>query len=148
MDDSEYLGSAVRANLAVSNVSQAMVIFAVAIPVLALLYIDVLRRRREVGVLGAIGLGQLEIFVIFLVQALVVGLLGIAVGGGIGYALILWFRAYPIFEWEAFVIRPVLELECFLRPALVVLLATLGAGVYPAWRASRIDPAPVLRGID
>jgi ABC-type antimicrobial peptide transport system permease subunit len=33
----------------------------------------------------------------------------------------------------------------FVWPALTVLAATLAAGVYPAWRAARMDPAEILR---
>ena len=38
-------------------------------------------------------------------------------------------------------------LEYFLRPVAVVLTATVLAGVYPAWRAARMDPALVFREI-
>lgn len=147
VDDSAYLRSAINANEAVASVSKAMVIAAVAIPVLALLYINVLSRRREVGVLSAIGFGQAEIFAAFLLQALLVGLSGVAAGCGLGYGLVLYFQAHPIFEWEGFVIRPVLSAACFLEPSLLVLATTIAAGVYPAWRASRTDPARILRGI-
>lgn len=98
--------------------------------------------------LSAIGFGQAEIFLAFLLQALIVGILGVALGCGIGYALVRFFQSHPIFEWESFVIRPVLSIECFLRPSLVVLAATVIAGVYPAWRAARVDPARVLRSIE
>jgi ABC-type lipoprotein release transport system permease subunit len=148
MIDSAYLRNALSATDAVGALSGAMVVAAVTIPVLALLYINVLHRRREVGVLSALGFGQAEIFAAFLVQALLVGLLGVALGCGLGYGIVRYFQANPIFEWEGFVIRPVLSAECFLRPSLIVLAATLLAGVYPAWSASRVDPARVFRGIE
>jgi len=148
MDDGAYLINALNATDAVAAVSHVTVVAAVAIPVLALLSMSALHRRREVGVLSAIGFGQAEIFLAFLLQALIVGLLGVALGCGIGYALVRFFQSHPIFEWESFVIRPVLSIECFLRPSLVVLAATVIAGVYPAWRAARVDPARVLRSIE
>jgi lipoprotein-releasing system permease protein len=147
-DDSAYLKNAIQANEAVAAISRAMVVAAVAIPVLALLYINVLSRRREVGVLSAIGFGQAEIFAAFLLQALLVGVAGVAAGCGLGFGIVRYFQAHPIFEWEGFVIRPVLSAECFLRPSLIVLATTLAAGVYPAWRASRVDPARILRGLE
>lgn len=148
MDDGAYLINALKATDAVATVSHVTVVLAVSIPVLALLSMSVLHRRREVGVLSAIGFGQAEIFLAFLLQALIVGLAGVALGCGIGYALVRFFQTSPIFEWESFVIRPVLSMECFLRPSIIVLTTTVVAGVYPAWRAARVDPARVLRGIE
>lgn len=148
MDDGAYLWNAISATGSVGAVTQTMVVIAVTIPVLALLSVSVLHRRREVGVLSALGFGQAEIFFAFLLQALIIGLLGVGLGCGLGYALVRFFQAYPIFEWESFVLRPVITVACFLKPSLVVLAATVIAGVYPAWRAARTDPARVLRGIE
>lgn len=147
MDDSPHLKSAVDSAEAVSTVSHGMVVTAVVIPVWALLYIDVLHRRREVGLLGALGFRRREVFAAFLLQALLVGLAGVAAGALIGYGLIRYFQAYPIFDADGFVIRPLLTLGSFLEPAAVVLAATVVAGVYPAWRAARLDPAKILRGL-
>jgi putative ABC transport system permease protein len=124
-----------------------MVVVAVSIPVWALLYVNVLQRRREVGLLSALGFGRGEIFVAFLLQALLVGLAGIAVGVGIGALFIRWFELHPLFESDSLVVRPAATFASYWEPALVVLGATLVAGVFPAWRASRVDPASVLRGI-
>ena len=147
LDDSPYLASSLRASHAVGAVSQAMVVCAVSLPLLALLYISVLHRRRDIGVLAALGFGAREIFAIFLMQALLVGVGGSALGCLGGYGLIQYFQARPIFEWQGFVIRPVLEWRCFLQPVLVALGAAVLAGVYPAVRASRLEPAPVFRGV-
>ena len=69
-------------------------------------------------------------------------------GTAIGFGVIRWFQAHPIFEWEGFLIRPAFGAWIFLGPALLVLFATLVAGIFPAWRAARVDPARVLRGVE
>lgn len=147
IDDSPYLASSLQASHALGTVSQAMVVCAVSFPLLALLYISVLNRRRDIGVLAALGFGARDIFCIFLMQALIVGICGSAFGCLGGYGLILYFQSHPIFEWQGFVIRPVLERSSFVHPVLIALGAAIFAGVYPAFRASRLDPAPVFRGI-
>jgi ABC-type lipoprotein release transport system permease subunit len=147
MEDSQYLKSSVDSVAAIAAVSHAMVVSAVVIPVWALLYVNVQSRRREVGVLAALGLSRAEIFAAFLVEALIVGTLGALLGCGIGYGLVRWFSAHPIFDWYGFVIRPAVSARSFVEPALVVLGATLFAGVTPALRAARLDPARVLRSL-
>jgi ABC-type lipoprotein release transport system permease subunit len=146
-DESEFLLSAIRANGAISAISQTMVVVAVAIPVLALLYINVLGRRRDIGLLAAMGFRARAIFAVFMTQALAVGVIGSALGCGVGYGLCRWFQARPIFAWQGFVVRPVLSFASFAGPVAIVLAAVLVAGVYPALRAARLDPAPVFRGI-
>ncbi len=147
MEESPNLRSSIGSIRAVSGVSQGMALTAVVIPVWALLYIHVLHRQRDIGLFGALGFSRGEIFACFLLQALVTAALGIAIGSGAGYALIRWFAVHPLFDADGFVIRPVAAARAFVEPALVVLAATLGAGLYPAWRAARVDPATVLRGL-
>jgi putative ABC transport system permease protein len=146
-EDSPYLGNAVRANQALATISNTMVVVAVSIPVWALLYVNVLQRRREVGLLGALGFGRSEIFAAFLLQAFLVGVAGIVIGVGIGAVLIHWFEVHPLFESDSLVVRPAATAASYWEPALVVFAATMVAGVFPAWRASRVDPAQVLRGV-
>jgi len=147
MQDSGFLNAAVHGSRAVSAISLAMVLLAVVIPVWALLYIQVLGRQRQVGILRALGFARLDIFAVFLLQAAIIALLGVAIGCAGGYGLIRYFQAQPIFAMEGFVLRPVLNTTSFLWPAAVVFSAVLAAGVLPAWRAARVDPNDVLRGV-
>lgn len=145
--DSGFLRAAVEAVTAVTAVTSSMTVLAVLIPVWALLHIHVLRRRREIGLLRALGFARGEVFVVYLLQALLVGLAGVALGALLGYALVAWFRGHPIFAMDDFVLRPVLSPQAFLSPALLVLATTLAAGVLPALGAARVDPARTLRGL-
>jgi ABC-type lipoprotein release transport system permease subunit len=147
-DDDPYLPNYLRANRIINDVSYAMVVAAISVPVWALLYIHVLNRRRELGILAALGFGRREIFAIYSLQALVVSLVGYAVGALFGYALIRYFHANPIFEWEGLVARPVATFDTFFAPGIIIVATALVAGAYPAWSASRTDPAKVLRRLD
>lgn len=145
-EDSAFLGSAIDGNRALNAISSAMAMIGVAIPVWALLFVSVSQRRREIGLYGALGLGAARVFAIFLMQALVVGTVGVALGALLGYGLVRWFWAHPIFQNDSFAIRPVLSAEELARSVGIILLTTLAAGVYPALRAARVDPARALRG--
>jgi ABC-type lipoprotein release transport system permease subunit len=147
-DDVPFLASALAGSAAVSSISQIMVIFAVVTPVWALLHLHVLHRRRDLGIMSALGFRRSEVFGVFLLQALLVALAGIAVGCLVGLGLLAYFRSHPVFATGAFVIRPVVTWSTFVRPAALVFLATLAAGTIPAALAARGDAARVLRAIE
>jgi lipoprotein-releasing system permease protein len=147
-EDDPFVDSYLRANRTIHAVSYAMVIAAVAVPMWALLFIHVLKRRREIGVLAALGFGRREIFAMFLLQGLLVALAGLALGAGLGYALIRYFEGNPVFAWETLVVRPAVAAGTFAVPALAIAATAIAAAGYPSWRAARTDPARVLRRLD
>jgi ABC-type lipoprotein release transport system permease subunit len=147
-EDASYVSSYISATRTIVSVSYAMVIAAVAVPMWALLYIHVLKRRRELAMLIAIGFAQRDVFAISLLQAIFVSVLGCALGAGIGLGLIAYFQAHPIYEWGTMAVRPLVATAVFVGPAIVMVLTALVAGSYPAWRAARTDPARVLRGVE
>ncbi len=147
-EDDPYLPNYLGANHTIAAVSYAMVIAAISIPMWALLYIHVLKRRREIAILVALGFGRREVFAIYLLQALVVALIGCAIGSLLGVGLIVYFQGHPLFEWETLVVRPIVTAATFLGPVATITITALIAGSYPAWRAARTDPAHVLRRLE
>jgi ABC-type lipoprotein release transport system permease subunit len=148
MDDSLYLRSSVRAAETLAGASWFMGVLAVGIPVLALLYISTLHRRRQIGLLTAMGWSRADLFVTFLLQAFILGAAGVTVGGVIAVSLVRYLVAHPIFNWQGFVVRPVLSTTDLARTAGAILATAIVAGTYPAWRAARLDPSRILRGIE
>ena len=108
------------------------------IGVMAIMSISVTERTREIGVRKALGARRAEILFQFLMEAAFLtslgGLIGIALGAGIGYA-VHWVSGFPIsLPWWSFAIG-------------LGFSASVGIffGMYPAFKASRLDPIEALR---
>jgi len=148
LDDSRYLRSVVGAVQALESIAGGMSLFGVIIPVLSLLYIDALHRRRQVSLLSAIGFREREIFLIFFAKALIVGIVGVLLGAAAGWGMLGYFNLHPIYNYEKFVVRPTITLGNMLAPVLLVLATTALAGSLPAWQAARVNPSDTLRRIE
>jgi putative ABC transport system permease protein len=108
------------------------------IGVMAIMMISVTERTREIGVRKALGARRREILWQFLIEAAFLtsfgGVLGIILGSGIGL-LIHWISEFPIsLPWWSFAIG-------------IGFSASVGIffGLFPAIKASRLDPIEALR---
>jgi putative ABC transport system permease protein len=115
-------------------------LFAAALAVGATSATTVLERRSEIGLMKALGASGRAIGAFFVAEQLFLAL----VGGVLGYALgLVLARALGI---GIFGVAP--ELRWILLPIVLVLAAVVAllGSLLPLGRASRVDPAPVLRG--
>ena len=115
-------------------------LFAAALAVGATSATTVLERRTEIGLMKALGASRRAVGSFFVAEQLILAFLG----GVAGYALgILLAHALGI---EIFGMAPTLRWILFpIVLALAAVVALLGS-LLPLGRASRFDPAPVLRG--
>jgi putative ABC transport system permease protein len=115
-------------------------LFAAALAVGATSATTVLERRTEIGLMKALGASGRAVGAFFAAEQLLLAF----VGGVLGYALgIVLARALGI---GIFGVAPVLR--WILLPIVLVLAAVVAllGSLLPLGRASRVDPAPVLRG--
>lgn len=106
--------------------------------ILNTLMASVLERERELGVMRAIGATPGQVFRLILSEALWIAMLG--VGGGLvaGVAVSLVVVEVVIPNLQGFSLGYDFAGMTTLRIILIVVGATLSAGLYPAWRAVRI----------
>jgi len=103
---------------------------------------NVRERRQEIGIMRALGYGSGKIAFLFLGKAVAIGLIGAAVGFGIGTGLALKFGP-DIFKVTANMIKPTIEL---LYWSLIASPAFCALSVFiPAMIAVTQDPAVTLR---
>jgi putative ABC transport system permease protein len=106
--------------------------------VVAIMMISVTERTREIGVRKALGATRKEILWQFLIESLTVtlvgGLIGLAIGAG-GALLLASLTPIPA----------AVPLWSVAAAIAVSAITGIGFGVYPASRASRLDPVEALR---
>lgn len=106
-------------------------------------------RRREIGILQAIGGKKSAIFAVFLLESGLYGLLGGAIGLVLG--LVFSSIAAPYIsqnEFTAFMKGsnlPInLDLDLIVGSLLFSLVISIVSGLYPAWRAARLTPVEAI----
>ena len=112
------------------------------------LLMAVVERKREIGVLQALGATRGHILKMFACEAAAIGLLGGLLGGGAGWAIAQVGNVMSRHTWGHIIgSADLFVMPGWLFPMLMVFTTLLGlvAGVYPAWRASRLDPVAALR---
>jgi putative ABC transport system permease protein len=108
------------------------------IVIMNIMLVSVTERTKEIGIRKSIGARKSDILKQFLAESTMLSLLGGAIGIGIAYALAKLVA----------VLTPVpTVLPLFAVTAALVVSASVGliSGVYPAWRAAKLDPIEALR---
>ncbi len=109
------------------------------IGIMNIMLVSVTERTREIGLRKAVGARRRDILVQFLMEAvtlaLVGGILGIGIGA-VGGKLVSTLMEN---------VRSVVTLQSVLLATGVSAVVGLASGLYPAWRASRLNPIEALR---
>jgi lipoprotein-releasing system permease protein len=150
MQDNERTLSGLRAQ---SGSSGMIIFFTTAssgLAIAALMFMAVTGRYREIGILKAMGATAGQILRVFTLQGSILSLLGSAIGTLTALALLGWLGSLKTIspntgrDSELFPIALTLG-HVFLGNGLAIG-AGLIASVYPAWRASGVNPIEVIRG--
>jgi putative ABC transport system permease protein len=127
------------------------------------MYVSVMERTREIGILKALGFRPRQIMNLFLAEAALTGMIGGTAGLGLGIVLAYLMgglfgglgggggRAQANVPFggggsaAAIAIQPVFSTELILFCVLFPIILAILAGLYPAWRASRMNAVKALK---
>jgi lipoprotein-releasing system permease protein len=125
------------------------IIFVAAFNVIATLIMLVLEKKREIAILKAMGAKDSGILAIFLVQGVVIGLVGTAIGLVLGGAVTTYLTLYAFpLDPKVYLIDhlPVrVSASEFINTVLIAIAICTTAGLVPSWWAARLLPADGVR---
>ncbi|MEO9307388.1 MAG: FtsX-like permease family protein [Nitrososphaera sp.] len=120
-----------------------------AVGIVTTLYNSVTERIREIGTMKAIGAQNSTILALFIVEASLIGLfgasLGMIIGIGGGYVMSIATTTSPAGGGPPVHIPPIFDPIDLLKVWLLSLTLSIVAGMYPAWKASKLSPMVALR---
>ncbi len=108
--------------------------------IMNVMLVSVTERRAEIGLLKALGAANRQILVVFMLEAVLLAILGGLVGSSAGYLAVTAFVGY----YPSFPAAP--PLWAVVSAMVLSLLVGVGFGVWPARRATRLDPVRALTG--
>ncbi|RPJ45929.1 MAG: ABC transporter permease [Candidatus Latescibacterota bacterium] len=128
----------------------ALVILVAAFNIASTLIMVVMEKTREIGVLKSMGASLRGVLAIFVIEGTTIGAIGTALGLAGGYALCWLLDRYnfiplpgDIYFIDSLPVR--MEAIDFARVAAASMAICLVATLYPAWKASRLDPVQAIR---
>lgn len=136
-----------------------VILFAiVALAILNAIFISVLHRKRELGLLRALGLSGRETGLVVYIEGILLTVASGIAGVGMGLAVVLVFLRDGLdmsglmpadlnFGGITFdpVMVPVVEAKHVVQSVLMTFVIGLSASLYPAWHAARLDPAETVK---
>jgi ABC-type lipoprotein release transport system permease subunit len=149
------LASAINTKGGVMNIFSVIIIAIAGVGILNLLLMAIYERTREIGMLGAIGLRPAQISLLFVLEGIMIGLVGVAVGIVLGLAINgllmkvgLDFSSFStVTSYMALIkgkIYPTWGTEKLVMRASVVAIISALAALIPAIEAGRREPAEAL----
>jgi putative ABC transport system permease protein len=144
---------AMRADQGGMYISLLVIIVVVAVGALNTVLMSVLERRREYGLLKALGTRPRQIVWVVLAETNLMGLAAVALGAAAGFLVNLYLARHGIHLSEPITyggmkitrMATVMNLRMYVIPAVTILVSSTLVGFFPALRASRTDPARSLR---
>ncbi len=105
-------------------------------------------KQREIAILKAMGATPGAIMRIFMLNGLVIGIVGTGIGVPLGYTFLWLIQNYWTFDASVYYIS---RIPVHILPLDVILVATsailisFAATFYPSWQAAKLDPVSALR---
>jgi len=105
--------------------------------ILIIIYINVLNRKKEIGILKAVGITPGSIVLSYAFISMFYVSLGILAGLVLYFALMFYFQAHPVIFYETMKIRPQIDSMLLIQSVFTMLTMSVIAGILPAWSVSR-----------
>jgi lipoprotein-releasing system permease protein len=149
-DMNQSLFSALWLEKMAMSITIGLIVMVAALNIVASLVLLVMEKSRDIAILKTMGTSAKRVMTIFMLQGLVIGVVGTSVGAVCGLGICWVLDRYRLIRipmdvyqvsYVPFVVRPIDFAVVVAAAVLICFLAT----IYPSRQASRLDPVQALR---
>lgn len=140
-DQNRDLMEGLRSQGISSIIIQFVIIISVIIAISSVLAITVMQKSRQIGILKAMGITDLDASLIFIYEGLLLGLIGSVSGVALGLGILYVFDKF--FSNSAITI--IIDFGFVFISWLIALSASTLAGLFPARKSLHLNPIDVIR---
>ncbi len=150
IDINKPLFSALKLEKIVLFLTISLIVFVASLNIVTTLIMMVLEKQRDIAIFTAMGATAKTMQRIFMLQGLIIGLLGIVLGSALGIGVSWVLNTYRVIKLQA-EIHSISYVPFHVRVSDVLLISGTAllisylATIYPARHASSLDPVEVLR---
>jgi lipoprotein-releasing system permease protein len=150
MSMNRNLFSALKLEKIVMFIILTLIILVAAFNIISTLIMVVMEKTRDIAILKSMGATNQSIMAIFMIEGLIIGVVGTLLGLVGGFVLCKLLATYQFVQLprDVYYIStlPVkLDALDVTLTALAAIVISLVATLYPAWQASRLEPAEAIR---
>ena len=150
MEQNRALFHALRLERIVTFISIGLIVLVAALNILISLIMMVMEKTRDVAVLVSMGARRRQVRNVFILQGMLIGIIGTVIGLIVGYSVSLLAGHYHLFSLSAQVysidyVPFAPRLIDGVLVSVVALLISFVATIYPSYSAAKVLPAEALR---
>jgi lipoprotein-releasing system permease protein len=132
------------------SITIGLIVMVAALNIVASLILMVMEKNRDIAILKTMGASSRSIMLLFMLQGMVIGLVGTGVGAAAGWTVSTVLDRYKLIHipidvyqvsYVPFIVLPLDFILVVVSAIAICFVATL----YPSRKASKLDPAEALR---
>jgi lipoprotein-releasing system permease protein len=150
MEMNRNLFSSLKLQKFVFFIILTLIILVAAFNIASTLIMNVLEKEREIAILKTMGATNRGIMSIFMIQGLLIGFAGTLIGISMAYITGYLINSYDLIKLPADIyylgnLTARMKLSDFIIVSISAIIISFISTLYPAWKASRINPIEPLR---
>ncbi len=140
-----FVDQAIQSFNIINTISALVSLIIAIVVVFIVIFINTVNRRRQIGILKAIGIDQQIIINSYVLQVLFITAVGALAGMALNAGVTTYLTAYPL-VFPGGPVYPVVEVSAILQSVASLFAVSVVAGYIPAWQIAREDILTAIRG--
>ncbi len=140
-----FVDQAIQSFNIINAISTGVSLIIAVVVIFIVVFINTVNKRRQIGILKAIGLNQQIIINSYVLQVIFITSVGALAGMILNVGVVTYLTAYPL-VFPGGPVYPQVEIGDILRSIVSLFAVSVIAGYIPAWRTVREDILDAIRG--